>query len=100
MEGEKRSEYIPPMDGQGAFDMFGDRSLLVLEAEHKAFEMYLKELSNQIATLQEDPEADWEDIEELKVELQTTHNKMREHDRIVRKVAQDFGNKRGPVTLR
>ena len=100
MEGEKPSEYIPPMNGQGAFDMFGDRALLILEAEHKAFELHLKEVSNQIAVLQEDPEVDWEDIEELKTELQTTHDKMREHDRKIRKVAQDFGNKRGPVTLR
>lgn len=98
MEREKQP-YIPPMSGTEAFAMFGDRRLLTLEEQHKRLSDRLNDFSAQLAHMHEDPDVDLKEMELVESDLQATREMMREHDRLIRKVAQEFGNKRGPVTL-
>lgn len=99
MENREKAPYIPPMSGEEAFAMFGDRRLLILEEQHKTMSERLKALSQQLIDMGNDPDAESADVELVKADLQTTREMMREHDRVIRKAAQDFGNKRGPITL-
>ena len=87
------------MTGKEVEMYFGDHSLLLLEDQHKRYADQLTELSAQLVTANESEEPDAEEIERLENELQETRENMRNHDRIVRRAAQEFGNKRGPVTL-
>lgn len=96
---EKEKPYLPPMTGQEVFDMFGDRRLLTLEQQHKQLDVQMKELSAQLAVAHKHPEADWEEIKKMEAELQVVRELMREHDRLIRKAANDFAKLRGPVTL-
>ncbi len=96
---EREKQYIPPMSGQEVADMFGDRRLLILEEGHKRLSKRLEKLAQQIKASHEDPELNLEDLELLEAELFTTREFMREQDRVIRKAANEYGLKRGPVTL-
>lgn len=87
------------MRGRDVADMFGDTQLLKLEEQHKMLEERLKEKSAMVADMKADPESDTEEIKRLEAELHVVREMMREQDRVIRKAAQEWGNKRGPVTL-
>lgn len=98
MEREKQP-YVSPMNGTEALAMFGDRRLLDLEEQRTFLGMRVDEASKEIATMQMDPEADWEEITKKESELEKTREKLKETNLLIRKAAQDFGTKRGPLTL-
>lgn len=98
MEREK-PPYVPPMTGAEALAMFGDRRLLALEEQRETLGKQVDEGSKAIAAAQADPEADWDEIHKMEADLTVAREMLKETNRIIRKAAQDFGNKRGPVTL-
>lgn len=98
MEREK-PPYVPPMNGKEVLSMFGDRRLLVLEEQRERLGTQVDTVSKQIAVAQKDSEADWEEIHKMELDLHAAQVMLSETNRLIRKAAQDFGLKRGPVTL-
>lgn len=87
------------MTGEEALAMFGDRRLLDLEEARKHLGTRVDETAKEIANMQMDPEPDWEEISKKELELDQTREKLKETNQLIRKAAQDFGTKRGPLTL-
>lgn len=99
MEKGEKPPYVPPMNGKEALAMFGDRRLLALEEQRDRLGRQVDAVSKQIAEAQADPEADWEAISVLESDLAVSQTMLQETNKLIRKAAQDFGTKRGPVTL-
>jgi hypothetical protein len=98
MEREKLP-YVPPMTGVEALAMFGDRQLLTLEEQREYLGKQIDERTKELVVAQADPEAGWEDVHKMEIDLTAAREALKETNRIIRKIAQDFGNKRGPLTL-
>lgn len=87
------------MNGRDVLTMFGDRSLLTLEEQRDRLGAHTHEMERELAALREDPEADWKVVSKLENDLDQTRDTLRKTNQEIRKLAQDFGKKRGLPTL-
>jgi len=87
------------MTGEEALAMFGDRSLLTLEEQRDRLGLLTNEMAQELAALREDPEADWEVVSRLESDLDEVRETLSRTNKEIRKLGQDFGKKRGPLTL-